>query len=55
MEALQRRVGRRIAKSLDEQIRVEDILAGDASGHASDPSGGVILTPSMARVPLIRS
>ena len=49
MEALEHVVGTWIAKRVDEELRVEDVLACGLD-HGS-MSGGVISTPSMARVP----
>ena len=49
MEALEHVVGNRIAKRVDEELRVEDVLACGLD-HGST-SGGAISTPSMARVP----
>ena len=49
MESLQSLVGTRIAKGVDKNLRVEDVLA-HRPDHGSR-SGDVISIPSIARVP----
>ena len=49
MKALKCLVGGLVAKRVDEELRVEDVLAS-AANHRSG-SGAVISIPSMARVP----
>ena len=49
MEALERFVGGRIAKSLDEELGIEHVF-GSAASHWSG-SGEVSSIPNMARVP----
>src|SRR5258708_24614859 len=53
VELLECLVRDRIAKSVDEQLGVEYVLRG-GTDHRST-SGGVISTPSIARVPSISS
>jgi hypothetical protein len=49
MELLECHVGDRIAKSVDEELRIENVLSRGSS-HGL-PSGGVMSIPSIARVP----
>ena len=49
MEALERFVGSRIAKCLDEELGIENVFASAASHWSA--SGEVISIPNMARVP----
>jgi hypothetical protein len=53
MELLQGVVGSLVAKRVDEELRVQHVLARRA-GHGSE-SGDPISTPSMARVPSMSS
>ena len=53
MEPLEVLVDTRIVKGVDEELRVQNVLAS-RSNHGS-ASGGVISIPSMARVPSISS
>ena len=49
MKALERLVGDRVAKRVNKELGIEDVLASAAS-HGSG-SGGAISMPNMARVP----
>jgi hypothetical protein len=49
MKLLEGFVGGGIAKGVDEQLRIEHVLAGAPSHRPA--SGGVISIPSIARVP----
>lgn len=53
MELLEHLIGDRIAKGIDEELGVENVLASGPR-HCS-ASGGVISTPSIARVPSMSS
>src|SRR5437016_12848889 len=53
MKLLERFIGGTVAKGVDEQLGVENVLASGAS-HRSG-SGGVISIPCIARVPSISS
>src|SRR5881396_945644 len=55
VEALQAGVRLRIAKSLDEEIRVQQELTLGRGTHRSRASGAVSSTPRIARVPLTSS
>lgn len=49
MELLKRLVRARLTESLDEEVRVEDVLVVGRRHYSA--SGEAIWTPSMARVP----
>src|SRR6185295_10122812 len=49
MEVLQRFIGRGVAETVDEELRIEDVLA--RSRRHRSRSGGVILIPCIDRVP----
>src|SRR2546421_7493293 len=53
VEPLELGVGSGLAKRPDEKVRVENVLPCRCRAHRAVLSGGVIRTPSMARVPLM--
>jgi hypothetical protein len=53
MKLLERLVGSGIAKGVDEELRIENVLARGMSHRSA--SGGVISTPCIARVPSMSS
>src|SRR2546427_12771287 len=55
VEPLELGVGSGLAKRPDEKVRVENVLPRRGRAHRAVLSGGVIRTPSMARVPLMSS